>query len=370
MKRQKIVEREEFTYDEKLEIAEKSDNRCCHCGKTVYFGFGATVEHYIPLSKGGTNRGINLVMLCKECNEDKSNNIIQPREYLEYLKEEHLDKLQGYFDSYIKSFDFVNRHNLCSCDRYKLYIAPVNYNLQKSINNRGRKKKSMEILYRHSTVYWMKRATPYDTEKLLEYYTKYLKKYNILDSEKAARINIEFWLTFGAIYYIDDKNNDIRSMMTVMVTGGNNKVHCNTGDIDNFLSVNVFGYYSNDLAMTLSYHLSRELPRHICEEHNLQQIPVKYSIAKKDPLSYDICCSGNIYEQENFIESFLILYNRDGRKDLTPVNEDKDLNDFFSKFAQINNDKLEKWFKYHNEETYEWMVRELVLPNSDDEVED
>jgi hypothetical protein len=30
IRRQKIVERDDFTYDEKLSIAIKSDERCCH----------------------------------------------------------------------------------------------------------------------------------------------------------------------------------------------------------------------------------------------------------------------------------------------------------------------------------------------------
>ena len=71
LERQKIVERDDFTFDEREHIAAKSHHKCAHCGKEVYFGYGATVDHFVPLNKGGTNRDINLIMLCNDCNKEK-----------------------------------------------------------------------------------------------------------------------------------------------------------------------------------------------------------------------------------------------------------------------------------------------------------
>ena len=370
IKRQKIVEREHFTDEEKMLIAKKSDDKCCCCGKTVFFGYGATVEHFIPLSKGGTNRDINLVMLCEDCNKKKNSFIYYPDDYLPYLKPEHLNKLQGYFKSYITSFEFVNRDNLLACDRYKVFLSPSE-NLERSIHNVSNKKRQQkykQLLHKNAISLWVKRATMDDVDKLTEYFVKYLKKYNCLDDEEAARVNIEFWITFGCIYYIE-RNGEIKTFITVTVTKANNRVLINNDSISNFLTINVFTYYSNDYALTLAWNLSRQIPKHICIEQGIKQIPVKYCVVKKDSLSSEICDMGWVYAEDRFINSFLVLYDGtsiEDTKELPKISEDKVLNNFFNKFAEINESKIHQWFKWHDQDTFEWMLRELLLEERSD----
>ena len=71
----KYYDRLSFTTEEKEKIGYKSNNRCCHCGKPIFAGYQLTVDHFIPLSKGGSNNFINLIPLCKECNHDKDDKI-------------------------------------------------------------------------------------------------------------------------------------------------------------------------------------------------------------------------------------------------------------------------------------------------------
>ena len=54
---------------EKEDVLKKSGGICAHCGKPIYIGYQFSVDHYIPLTKGGVNRSYNLVPLCKECNK-------------------------------------------------------------------------------------------------------------------------------------------------------------------------------------------------------------------------------------------------------------------------------------------------------------
>ena len=366
IKRQKIMEREKFSYDEKMKFASKSDDRCCHCGRKVFVGYGATVEHFVPLSQGGTNRDINMVMLCEDCNKEKGNFIYRPDDYLIYLKQEHLDKLNGYFDSYIKSFDFVNRDNLLACDRYKVWVNTMPDNIYYSIHSR--KKKNKDTIKKCSVPMWVKKATFDDIDKLTEYYIRYLKKHHCLDSEKSAKINIEFWLTFGCIYYIE-KNNEIKSFVTVSITKANDNVYIDDDTIDHFLTMNIFSYYSNDYALTLAWNLSRQIPRYICQEQNLCQIPIKYCVITEDSLCNDLCEGGVIYKGDRFTTSFMILYDGDHDK-LPEITEDKDLNKFFERFAQINKKRFDIWFSVHGEETYEWMIQELELEKNEEENED
>ena len=368
IKRQKIDERVWFTPEEKEQFASKSDHKCCHCGKKVFFKYGATVEHFIPISKGGTNRDINMIMLCKECNEVKDNFIYRPKDYLPYLKKEYLEKIEGYFNSYISSFDFVNRDNLLACDRYKVLVNIMPDNLYYTVKERHKSRKKQDDFFeKHSIPYWVKRATFDDIDKLTEYFIKYLKKYNCLDDEASARINIEFWLTFGCIYYIE-RDNGIECFVTVSVTKANDRVIIKDKNIDYFLTMNVFSYYSSNKSLTLTFNLARQIPRIICDEQGIRQMPVKYSMLKNDTLSCEVCNGGSIFEGGRFINSFMVLYNGD-RQDLPFITEDKDLSVFFKRFNQLNRSKLNSWFAGHGTSSFDWMLEEIELSEATEEEE-
>lgn len=65
--RKKVVERVWFSKD----ILRKSDDVCAHCGCPVAIGDNFTVEHVVPISKGGTNDLVNIVALRQTCNTTK-----------------------------------------------------------------------------------------------------------------------------------------------------------------------------------------------------------------------------------------------------------------------------------------------------------
>lgn len=51
------------------------DPYCYYCGCRLTLD-DSTLDHAIPLSKGGTNEWSNLVLACYECNQDKGDKII------------------------------------------------------------------------------------------------------------------------------------------------------------------------------------------------------------------------------------------------------------------------------------------------------
>lgn len=55
---------------------------CYYCGEKVGFG-NLTMDHIIPLSRGGRSTKDNLVPCCKECNNRKKGSL--PVEWDEYL---------------------------------------------------------------------------------------------------------------------------------------------------------------------------------------------------------------------------------------------------------------------------------------------
>lgn len=82
-----VVEKSErisFNKTTRKEVYRKSEGHCMLCGKFVdYEDF--TVDHIVPLAKGGTNDISNLQCACKRCNTIKQD--IMPDELIEVLTE-------------------------------------------------------------------------------------------------------------------------------------------------------------------------------------------------------------------------------------------------------------------------------------------
>lgn len=78
------VKRKQFTVAERTTIYNKNKGRCAICGRFVpYDEF--TVDHIIPLAKGGDNNLNNLQCTCKVCNFIKQD--ILPEDLMEKLSE-------------------------------------------------------------------------------------------------------------------------------------------------------------------------------------------------------------------------------------------------------------------------------------------
>ncbi len=67
-----------------------SSGTCYYCSRTVGFK-QLTMDHVIPLTRGGRSTKDNLVPCCKECNNKKKNSL--PVEWEEYL--DNLEKKSG-----------------------------------------------------------------------------------------------------------------------------------------------------------------------------------------------------------------------------------------------------------------------------------
>lgn len=49
----------------------KPGTRCAYCGKLLST-YTATIDHIVPLSRGGDNEPSNLCWCCKNCNSEKA----------------------------------------------------------------------------------------------------------------------------------------------------------------------------------------------------------------------------------------------------------------------------------------------------------
>ncbi len=60
----------------KLYIYNRDKKKCYYCDKNLKFK-QITLDHYLPVSRGGLDEVFNLVTCCKKCNYIKGNNIIK-----------------------------------------------------------------------------------------------------------------------------------------------------------------------------------------------------------------------------------------------------------------------------------------------------
>lgn len=89
------IKRRSFTSGERLLVYNKSKGRCSICGNFVPFD-DFTVDHIIPLAKGGTNEMKNLQCTCGICNRIKQD--ILPEDLMDKLVQIILYQMKISFD--------------------------------------------------------------------------------------------------------------------------------------------------------------------------------------------------------------------------------------------------------------------------------
>lgn len=351
-RRHQEEERIQLTEEQKLRIQAKSDDKCVWCGKKVFLGYKGTVDHFIPIKKGGTNDEVNLVLMCNDCNESKGSKIVPINVGARYLKKEHSDALGQYFEDYIHKYDYISRGNIMAVDMYELTFLPPSLEDAQNIRfkNRSKRKKDLNPPSR----FILKRAYPDDEDKLTEYFAKYLTKYKALASVEAARENIRFWMRFGAIYFIEKID-------------GISAIGCVTVNKHGYISFDIFTYYSTALAQTMAGGIVKCLSEAIMEENNLAYIPVSVNMLENDELaSYldgteiAIRKSGRINCKLYFLRNYGYLRGKTEEEHHELFERGiENYKGFISRFKSIEDDI--RLYLYENKLTnYNWMADEIL----------
>lgn len=68
---------------QRARVIAKSQGLCVYCGLNEVSRSPLEIDHFVPLSRGGTNQMRNLVASCKRCNAEKGDMLIE--EYRAYL---------------------------------------------------------------------------------------------------------------------------------------------------------------------------------------------------------------------------------------------------------------------------------------------
>ncbi len=344
--RQQVEDRARFSCDDKSSILKKTNGRCAHCGKIIFASYNTTVDHFIPLSLGGTNRDINTVPMCEKCNQEKGNLIYNPEDFLPFLLPDYIEPLREYFESYISSFEFVNRNNLLACDRYGIqyYLA---------LHSHGASHKR-SIPFQPSS--WFKRATMQDAEKLTAYLIKYLKRHDALESEEAAEKQILFWLTFGCIYYIEEADN-VRLMMTATIKEEElSYSSVSPSTPPSYLNCNIFAYYNTNQTKSTIRTLIQTFPVWILREQKLKQIPILFRILKQDSNNITLYTFGkSVSTTKQVVEIYYIFHEGN----CPPIKDDEDFQKFLTKFKVLTTERIQQWILVHGKDHLEWLSHEL-----------
>lgn len=344
-KRHKVEEREYFTEDEREAIAAKSDHKCVCCGRKVYFGYGATIDHYIPLKKGGTNDRANLVLMCEDCNKKKKSKVMAAIVGASYLPEPYFEELRQVVQNYVDTYRYISRGNLIAFDQYEFGVFPMDM-MEYAYTSRKRRRNIVDRVSKVRSKIMMYRAYPEDLDELVDYFTRYLKRCNSLDSEEGVVQNLKFWMRFGAIYYIRESGN-ITVITTVVVND------------HNYISMNMFPYYSNPKAYTMTEGLFNCISEAIVEENNLPYLIFCINMLRSDTLTNRMLSSTSIAHEGRWEHGFCRVTNEKMSKEETHNKvDDPRVEKFFAQFGDAENE-LNMYFYTDETREYEWMGEEI-----------
>lgn len=91
--------RKKFSAKDRLDIYRKTEGHCYLCGEFVDFD-SFEVEHFIPVSKGGSNHLKNLFPACHCCNSIKHD--IYPKEFMDKITQIFLYQMQKKYGDSLK----------------------------------------------------------------------------------------------------------------------------------------------------------------------------------------------------------------------------------------------------------------------------
>lgn len=161
-----LTTRRRFSKEEKMKVLAKTACKCGRCGRKLEV-WEATIDHIIPLNKGGLNDEFNLVALCFDCNEDKSNFMYNMFDYYKHILPEYIPQYYEYhgfaaYDMYQSSLFAY------SANKYKIYPDKQKQLLVNMMRRGVKPKKIAETAERMGTSLYLTRAYTGDAEEIME----------------------------------------------------------------------------------------------------------------------------------------------------------------------------------------------------------
>ena len=196
-----------------------------------------------------------------------------------------------------------------------------------------------------------------DIDDLADYYYDCLVRKGIDASKSASKVNMEFWLRFGSVYYLE-KDDEIKIVATVVPT---DITHHDASCVDSqpkwCLTVNVFSKYNNENAFSLAQHVRDYIVTTVVEEQHLTYCPVRIGFLPNDPFRYRTMPGSQIMrEPGNVMES--LYYKVCDNVEQTQADKDR-TNAFFNKFSDAWNEYTQWRDNVADPKIVDWMSTQL-----------
>ena len=198
--RRQVEDRILFSREQKEKILEKSSCKCARCGQALTVE-SMTVEHIVPLSKGGTNDSKNLVSLCYDCNQMKGNYILHPLDYYPYINKEYINELKELFQSYLTEVPWYGRRNYTKEDKKLFYYISDKIGQIKKVKNG----KYLVNCFRNNVTF--ERVYNDEFDEIYQFVKDYNDKYNISSDGLKSYLSEVF--DKGCIYKLYTKTSII-----------------------------------------------------------------------------------------------------------------------------------------------------------------
>lgn len=306
MNREQIEERKWFAPEEKDFILSKSHGRCCHCGKKISVGKDFTVEHIIPLSKGGTNNIENIVALCKTCNDAKSDKVIHPSDYLKYIDDMYLCEILENQAKYYEKYNWFSQRNFIPIDKRTIEIEYY-------FPNRGRKRK--EVTY--TIKYTLDKATYEDLDRIYEFIWRYNKKYGIEGTRESLKKVMSDVFMRGAFYIIQNSSHEIIAVIPIGLVNLDVRYNKQNNKLCILSILNTICMYDKQAYKSLIVESIQYMVQELKEQKFITKaLPLRLRKVNNDPVSSYVfrVLGGNYGETLAYTDAFsdsLILLSKD-----------------------------------------------------------
>lgn len=97
-----------LTRERRLGIYLRDGLSCVYCGDSIDDGIVLTLDHFIPISRGGTHKSSNLITACVKCNCSRQDRYAR----------EFIEQVAGYLN---RNADDIHRH-ITKCRRRRVKI--------------------------------------------------------------------------------------------------------------------------------------------------------------------------------------------------------------------------------------------------------
>ena len=198
MNRTQVEKRKTFWLNQKKKMLAKSDGKCSHCGRTIDLK-SMTVEHVIPLSKGGTNDLSNTVALCSRCNKIKRNYVTEPQFFYHYLKDEYKVELEEAYNKFLNDFNWVSLKSYFKNDVFNSDVEGMLFVGDAKLSRADKRKMKLEIAKLQRLVVSLDTR---DFDEVISFCEKYGNRVLGLKEIKVNKTKIYEYLRDYAIYGI------------------------------------------------------------------------------------------------------------------------------------------------------------------------